>query len=444
METLENRLQRRINISLYALIFLTVLLGLSVLLEGCSDRCEITNTYYYYEPVYTKLEEIRAGVEVVSPQPIEGVGKIYYKDEYLFVNEPGKGIHIIDNHNPASPTVKSFITIPGNYDLAIQGHTLYADSYIDLVALDISDLSNIHEVNRLENVFTAYNSLGFYVDPVKGVVTGWAEQEQVSTSDEPCEQNMMAWGGFYYKGGVAMDVASFNESAAIAPGNGSGPGVGGSMARFTISHDHLYVLDVGNVQPFDLANESEPVIKGKVYVSWDIETIFPHNNNLFLGSTSGMHILDISAPAAPVKISTYEHIRSCDPVIVEGDYAYVTLRSGTECQGFTNQLEVINITNLSAPFLVKTYPMFNPHGLGKDENTLFVCDGGAGLKVYDAGNIMTIDQHLLAHYDSIQAYDVIPLDDVLMMIGEDGVFQYDYSNPEDIKLLSVIQVLHEK
>ena len=32
-ETLENRLQKRINISLYALLFLTVLLGLSVLLE---------------------------------------------------------------------------------------------------------------------------------------------------------------------------------------------------------------------------------------------------------------------------------------------------------------------------------------------------------------------------------------------------------------------------
>ena len=38
MDTLEMRLQRRINASLYALLFLTVLLGISVLLEGCSKE----------------------------------------------------------------------------------------------------------------------------------------------------------------------------------------------------------------------------------------------------------------------------------------------------------------------------------------------------------------------------------------------------------------------
>ena len=53
MDTLENRLQKRIHVSLYALLFLTVLLGISVLLEGCTDKCEVTNEYVYYEPVYS-------------------------------------------------------------------------------------------------------------------------------------------------------------------------------------------------------------------------------------------------------------------------------------------------------------------------------------------------------------------------------------------------------
>ncbi|HHN47860.1 MAG TPA: hypothetical protein ENN08_02830, partial [Bacteroidales bacterium] len=50
-----------------------------------------------------------------------------------------QGIHVVDNSNPASPQIISFIAIPGNYDLAIRGNILFADSYIDLVALDISD-----------------------------------------------------------------------------------------------------------------------------------------------------------------------------------------------------------------------------------------------------------------------------------------------------------------
>jgi hypothetical protein len=59
METLENRLQKRIHISLYALLFLTTLLALSVLLEGCTDRCETTHEYVYYEPAYATIDEIR-------------------------------------------------------------------------------------------------------------------------------------------------------------------------------------------------------------------------------------------------------------------------------------------------------------------------------------------------------------------------------------------------
>ena len=82
--------------------------------------------------------------------------------------------------------------------------------------------------------------------------------------------------------------------------------------------------------------------------------------------------------------------------------------------------------------------MTNPHGLGIDDKTLFICDGSDGLKAFDATDVTTIDQNLLAHYKDIDAKDVIPYKNTLIMIGEDGIFQYDYSNPKDIKLLSTI------
>jgi hypothetical protein len=43
MDTLETRLQKRIYVSLYALLFLAALLGLSVILEGCAAKGEITS-----------------------------------------------------------------------------------------------------------------------------------------------------------------------------------------------------------------------------------------------------------------------------------------------------------------------------------------------------------------------------------------------------------------
>src|SRR5688572_15216924 len=134
MNSPDNFIQHKVYASLYAMLFLVSLLALSLLLEGCDDTCKTTRKYSYYEPKYTPLSEIRNGIKLQQVQPISKVGKIYIKGHLLFVNDPGKGIHIIDNQNPASPVRKSFLAIPGNYELAVKGNVLYADSYMDLVA----------------------------------------------------------------------------------------------------------------------------------------------------------------------------------------------------------------------------------------------------------------------------------------------------------------------
>jgi hypothetical protein len=447
MDTLENRLQRRMHVSLYALLVLTVLLGISILLEGCSDKCEIKSEYVYLEPVYTTVQELRESIEITAPEPVSGVGQLYLKDNLLFVNDPGKGIHIIDNTNPSQPLPKKFLKIPGNFDLAIKGNILYADSYVDLVAFDISDINAVEETGRLEGVFKNYKSFGIAIDAQCCVITDWTEKKNITLSESDCDVSLQPWGGVLIDEGIAVRsdmLASFSSKAAVTPGTGSGPGVGGSLARFTINGDHLYMLDGGDLQVADITVERTPVVKNRSHIAWDIETIFPYKENLFIGSSSGMHIMDVSSPESPVKLSTYQHVRSCDPVVVDDKYAYVTLRSGTTCQGFSNQLEVIDVSNLSSPQLLKTYPMTNPHGLGVDDETLFVCDGNDGLKAFDASDINTIDKNLLAHYKDINATDVIPYNNNLIMIGEDGIFQYDYSNPKEIKLLSTIAIQHDK
>jgi hypothetical protein len=211
METLENRLQKRVHVSLYALLFLTTLLGLSVLLEGCTDTCEVTHEYVYYEPVYTTVAEVRAGVTLLSPQSIEAVGKIYFKDGMLFVNEPGKGIHIINNTDPSNPKALKFLQVPGNYDLAIKGNTLCADSYVDLVAFDISEVYNIREVNRLPGIFKNYRVMGYSIDPACCVITGFEEKKQVYINESDCSSSgVQPWGGIFFESGIAVraDVAS--------------------------------------------------------------------------------------------------------------------------------------------------------------------------------------------------------------------------------------------
>jgi hypothetical protein len=86
--------------------------------------------------------------------------------------------------------------------------------------------------------------------------------------------------------------------------------------------------------------------------------------------------------------------------------------------------------------------MLNPHGLGIDDGNLFVSEGEYGLKVMDASN--PLDIKLLRHIEEIKSYDVIPYNDVLMVTGENGIIQYDYSDINNLKELSTIPVFGER
>ncbi len=37
--------------------------------------------------------------------------------------------------------------------MAVRGNILFADSYVDLVAIDITDIDNPVEISRIENIF---------------------------------------------------------------------------------------------------------------------------------------------------------------------------------------------------------------------------------------------------------------------------------------------------
>ena len=215
-------------------------------------------------------------------------------------------------------------------------------------------------------------------------------------------------------------------------------GTGGSLASFTISGNILYAIDGQKINTFDISNPTDPRPGTPIELFTSIETLFPYGNNLFVGSQTGLYIYEISNPAQPKLLSTYTHIVSCDPVVVQGNYAYVTLRTGTTCQRGINSLDVVDVSDLTHPRLLHSYPMLNPHGLGAIGNNLFVCEGDNGLKTFD---LSKPEQPVQTSFlQNIKTYDVIPLPYSLLVVGSDGFLQYDYTQPNDLQLLSKIPV----
>ncbi len=406
---------------------------------------DIMQTYHVAVPLKTDLVNFkREAFGVFDARPIVESGKIYAYKDYIFVNDVGRGFHILDNSQPASPRNIGFIKLEGNHDISIKNDRLFADSYGDLVVMDISDINNITLVSRLANAIYQefWCTVAFDVPAIDQEIDAWdysnfnASEEAIVGWDVQEVRMMQSEFNETYGGIYETDDIAFANSAESVPDN-SVTGQGGSFARFKIVENYLYAVEPWSINIFDISNLDDPEVLDEVYPNGNIETIFNQGDILFLGGTQGMYIYDISDPAKPTFVSEFRHGKACDPVVVSGDYAFVTLRSGNGCGGTENGLYIVDVSDLSNPSLTKTYPMAEPFGLGVKEEKLFICDGSAGLKVYDKTNVE--DLVLLNHFTDINTYDVIPLAHSLLMIGDKVLYQYAYLDDE-IRLLSTFDL----
>ncbi|MEM9867444.1 MAG: hypothetical protein AAF765_07150 [Bacteroidota bacterium] len=400
-----------------------------IFFSSCSDSTPDDDQYAEYvvaRPLILSKADFANGVDIVPPQPIDESGKVYTYGDYIFINDKSRGIHVVENSNPQQPVKIAFIEIPGNVDISIKDNFLYADSIMDLIVLDISDITDIQQVNRLENVLREGVIFPFEADIVEygsynyetDVLVGW---ETVT------ERRLIA--------DVRTDDLFFTDEAVLAANDSAGTGEGGSLARFKIVGEFLYAVDSHTINVFDISDLENPKDMEDVYAGFDIETIFNRGEHLFLGSMRGMYIFDISSPATPTFVSEFQHGTACDPVVVDGDYAYVTLRGGNGCGALESGLFIVDISNIENPILTTSYPMEEPYGLGVREEKLFICDGSSGLKVYDKTNVEEIT--LLNHFKDIVTFDVIPLESHLIMVGDDVLYQYEYLD-DNIRLISQI------
>ena len=227
------------------------------------------------------------------------------------------------------------------------------------------------------------------------------------------------------------------DSSAITSGDSSNTGQGGSLAKFAIQGNLMYKVEGTMLKVYDVSNTSNTVLLNSIDLkNTGVETIFSNSQYLFFGTQNGMLIYGLSKPSAPNYISTYTHVVSCDPVVVQGNTAYVTLSTGNQCNRGLNQLEAIDITDITSPTLLKVYRMGNPKGMAVAGKHLYLCDQAAGFKVLDITDNMNIVE--VARISNLLAYDVIASGNILTITSTSGVYQYDCSDPLNLIFLSKI------
>ena len=401
-------------------------------LTGCENKVTEMVTYKINEPIFMATSTFRNSVKVTTePQKITSIGKMCFYNNYLYISEPEKGIHIINNTDPTNPQQTGFIELLGNADLAIRNGLLYADSYIDLVWFDVSNPALPELKGRLDSIFPnafpmTQNQYGIdytvsYPTTNKGIIIGWVLKERT--------EEVSTYAGGYGNGGIALNAGSSGSNST---------GINGSMSRFSIYNDHLYSVINNYLNVFDLTGNKPVKAGADFYIGRNVETIFSYKDNMFMGTPTGMLIYSVKDPLKPVFQSSLSHVYGCDPVVVENDLAYVTVHSGNLCGQSSNELFIVDISNIKSPKQLVSYTMTNPKGLGIDNGKLFLCDDG--LKIYKVTDPQTIMSNQLAHYSGMNGYDVIPQNNILLMIASDGLYQYNYSDLNNIRQISKIPI----
>jgi len=380
------------------IIIMAIVFGLSSCNEDNRRNAYVSNYNSSYircsDYNFMTYDELDNSVEIQAPKEIGNAGEIYLDGDRLLINEKNKGIHIIDNSDKNNPTPVAFIQIWGNSDIAVKSGYLYADSFMDLLVFDIRDINNIIKISRKKDIFPSDSS--FYYD-------------------RSC--------GFDKDKGIIVEAKDSRTSTTT------------SLARFKIVGDYLYTINSTQMDIFDISDASAPQSISKVRLAWDVESLFAYGSYLYIGASSGVYIYDNSIPTQPTKLTTFSRVQSCDPLVVQQDVAYLTLNSNSSCWNSSgvNRLEIIDVQNPTTPTLLKQVDMWEPKALSIDNNLLFICDGSAGLKVFDVNqtednSTISVDISSISNESSIDCDNLITSNNHLIVSNTQDIRQFDYSS----------------
>lgn len=245
---------------------------------------------------------------------------------------------------------------------------------------------------------------------------------------------------------LLITVGLFNTGAMLggccgSASSASGPSTtsqSGSTAAMLPYGNVLYALNNNSrLITFDISDPTTPK-ETKNIVTSGSETLFISEGYLYVGGVSGVDIYDISTPQTPQNVAFYSHQLGCDPIIVNDDIGYITIRNRGGCwrnaaTGISpNRLEITNFEDPENPVSLAHFDLTAPFGLTFIEDRLAICENYAGLTMLDinfsngksnAPNIQKVGQ-----FPNIQCFDLIADGTNLIATASDGIYQFQSEN----------------
>ena len=416
-----------------SLFILPILSG--VFFFSCSsDSGELTVTYTKANAIYGDLQEIRATPLISASRNLEDVGKIYLGNSFILLGEEEQGIHVYDNSNPEQPVSRMFMNIPGNREFYVAGDYLYAESYYDMLKINISNPFQPALEARIENAISS--------DILNGrgeALIGFNFEQVTEEVDLDSDLYSTIWdhGNIVY---YDYELNFIPPSAVPSSFAGNSNNQSGSINRITELDGHVYVISKANLSVYETQQFTQVF---QQIIGSQMETIYPLGDRLFIGTANSVEIFSVEDPSQPIYEGSFWHATSCDPVLpVTENIAYATLRTGefAECPGDINALVVLDVSSEFGAFQINEIEMVSPFGLTVIGEHLYVGEGENGLKIFDVQELGFPE--LVRWNQQVTAYDVLPHPtdpNLLLITGPQGLEQYQLSTQDlQLQLLSSI------
>lgn len=319
-------------------------------------------------------------------------------DNTLYVSDEVSGVHIYDVADPSAPRALKRIALNGHRGTAVKDDILYASTY-----------NSVRVYQRDGDSFTFLTEL-------------------------ESEYDYGYWGNDVMEEEVSFACACRTGTFADEPRAPSGAS---SYATFAVVGDFLYRVDYQRLVTYDISDPTKPTQVSKLNFDWLIETLHPTEQYLFVGGTRGMYVCSRSNPAKPALIGKAEHFRACDPVVVSGNNAFVTLRGGTDCGQTDDLLLTVDITDPSNPSIVGEKDLTTPFGLAVRDPYLYVSTGTTGYTLLSIADPKA--PALVKSWSGWPTRDFVWASNVLYVLGVDDVRIFDVTDPKVPVLLSIIE-----
>lgn len=300
--------------------------------------------------------------------------KLVVMGNYAYIASTFDGLTIVDISTPASPA------LAGKFDqsvalsqIKIKENYAFIGSNDGMQVMDISDPSN----PSFLSYYRSNNWKGTYGHDINGDRLYLLNSEGMEIVDISNPVTLQKKG----------DLALLPSDDICVQGN------------------LVYIIEsFHGLSIYDVSDPANIIYKGALTTEKFSGTIFVSENIAYITGDDGLYIVDVSDPSSPSILTLYNENRHYLSVFVQGNYAYLTGSS----------LSILDISNPALPSQVFTFEQFQCRGIYVEGKYAYVAALSNGIRIFDISNPTAIV--LVGSYTADSAGYVMVKDNIIYAV----------------------------